>query len=76
MKSPPNQRSGFPGQRLYDVYIYAPGGVHRGPGFLHLDDALRHVDEHLTEGSFAIMQPDGQWYRTDSGLGRGPRKKP
>jgi hypothetical protein len=51
--------------RLYNVFVYAQDGLRRGPGFLNLEDALRHVGEHSADGLFAIRKPDGHWYRPD-----------
>lgn len=50
---------------LHDVFEMTTGPrLHRGPGFLHLKDALRYVAERQNQGSFLIRRPDGRWYRT------------
>lgn len=50
---------------LHDIFVTIGGKLHRGPGFRHLSDALRYVDDNRCEGPFLIRHPDGRWYRGD-----------
>ncbi|MCX5744800.1 MAG: hypothetical protein NT062_20120 [Proteobacteria bacterium] len=46
---------------LYEVWFSQGTGLHVGPKFKLLEDALRYVAAHHDEASFAIRAPDRTW---------------
>jgi hypothetical protein len=54
---------------MYEVWWSRGSGTYKGPRFRRLEDALRYVDEHAAEASFAVRGPVGYWHR-QGGSGR------
>lgn len=46
---------------LYEVWFSSGHGIHLGPRFRFIEDAVRYVYNHLQEASFAIRNPAGEW---------------
>jgi len=46
---------------LYEVWFSSGRGIHVGPRFKLLQDALRYVETHASEASHAVRGPDGSW---------------
>ncbi len=54
-------------EAMYEVWWSRGDGTHAGPRFRVLEDAVRYVEEHAGEASFAIKGPVGYWYRWADG---------
>jgi hypothetical protein len=52
---------------MYEVWVSEDGHLSRVARFRLVVDALRFVDTHRAERSYAIRQPDGAWYRDADG---------
>ncbi len=46
---------------LYEVWLSSGRGIHVGPKFKLLQDAVRYVQTHAAEASHAVRAPDGSW---------------
>ena len=46
---------------LYEVWLSSGRGIHVGPKFKLLQDAIRYVETHAAEASHAVRAPDGSW---------------
>ena len=47
--------------RLYEVWLSSGTGLHVGPKFKLLQDAVRYVESHAAEASYAVRAPNGTW---------------
>ena len=46
---------------LYEVWCSSGHGIHVGPRFKLLQDAIRYVATHAQEASHAVRAPNGTW---------------
>jgi len=47
--------------KLYEVWFSTGTGTHIGPRFKLLEDAIRFVNAHTGDASYAIRAPGGEW---------------
>jgi len=52
---------------MYQLWRSRGEGMERGPKFRILADALRYIDSHIHEASYAIRASDGSWYHQPGG---------
>jgi hypothetical protein len=52
---------------MYEVWFSKGEGTEAGPRFHRLEDALRYVEEHAGEATFAIRGPVGFWCQATIG---------
>lgn len=60
--------------QMFQLFFSEAEGLHPGPKFRLLEDAVNHAHAHCAGRSFAIRTPEGRWHRDASGraiFGRG-----
>lgn len=66
----------FNSRPMFAVYLSMGSGLRPGPRFRLLVDAKRFVTENRRRGSFAILEPNGNWHTWPSGEVILPRRNP
>lgn len=51
----------MPSIPLYEIWFSTGSGMQPGPKFRSEQDALRYVEQHARDASYAIRCPDGHW---------------